>query len=99
MQEEGGTRVEEHARQYRYPRKGDEIDREVEPQRQTRQGYDDEDLEAIEENRGCRLEIIEAEDIEINDQQAEEKDYQHCLSEDRKRALFMSNRFIFVRPA
>ena len=49
MQEEGGTRIEEDARHDRYPGEGDEIDRESEPQSETRQGDDDEHDQAEEE--------------------------------------------------
>ena len=99
MQEKGCPRIKEDTRQYRYPSKRNEIDREIEPQGETSQGNDDKHLQAEERDRSDASQIRDAEHIQINHKEAKEKSNQHCLSEDRERALAMPERFIFVCPA
>ena len=65
MQEKRGARIQEHTRQDRNPREGDDIYRQVEPQSQTSQRNDDEHLQAEEQNNGCLIYIRMTEDQQI----------------------------------
>ena len=96
MQEEGCTRIEEDAREDGHPRKGDEIDREVETQGETGKCDDNEHLQAEEKNRGCGAQILDTEDIEITDKEAKEQRDQYGLAQYGKRALPVAERFIVV---
>ena len=96
MQEEGGTGIKEDACQDRNPGERDEVNGEIEPQRQARKRNDDEDLQAEKEDRRCLAEVLDTEDIKIDDEQAEEKGHKDGLAKDRERALPIADIFYLV---
>ena len=99
MQEEGRARIKEDTRQDGYPSKGDEVNGEVKPQRQAREGDNDEDLQREEKNGRGTAQVRYPEHIQIDHKEAEEKDDQHRFAEDGEGALPMTQRLIFVRTA
>ena len=96
MQEEGSAGVEEDARQDRYPGKGDEVDGQSEPQGETGEGDDDKHLQGKEQDGRCGAQVGAAEDVEVDHEEAEEKEDEQGLTEDGEGALFVAERLIVV---
>ena len=99
MKEKSRARIKEYACEDRCPRKGDEIDGEVETQGETSEGNDDEHLQAEEQNRRCRLNILDTEDVEIDDQETKKEGDEDGFAENRKRTLTSTERFVFTSPS
>ena len=96
MQEKGCSRIKEDTGQDGHPRKGNQINRQIEPQSEASQRDNNKHLQAEEQNRRGAAQISGTEDIEIDDKQTQEQHHQHRFPEDRECALAVTERLILI---